>query len=128
MSNLFDIEILTQGAEEIDRKRRVITRICGIITNLVLSFMSEQKTWKLWSSEITTKFGMISIAKKAFGGQMSLGGYPVYWSGNDCGIPAREIPALYKMLPEIINRVDEEMPKAGIKEHFEFLVQQAPAR
>jgi len=121
---LQDIEDAYMGFKEIDRKRELITRI---IRSVIVLIEGAKINWK-WEEIV------IEVSLCSYGTFYLLGGKKgnvnVHFSKNDLmwdnyanSVPSEAIPALYSVLPDIINSAEMKVPEAGIAKTFKFFIQ-----
>ncbi|MDO8469682.1 MAG: hypothetical protein Q7S84_01500 [bacterium] len=133
---MVDVERFITGADEINRKRRVITRIITTITSLL---EGSGVVWEFQETichfQLASNPGMVRfIAGKKAGFIARSRSIMVefaessWWFNYGDSIPAHAVPAVYNTLPAIVEGVDAAVPVAKIKKHFEFFINQAPPR
>lgn len=142
--NIQAIEQFIAGAEEIDRKRKVIARVIGAVSHRLLRFeITIQK--HLLTSKNKTLFKIelkngetlhvhcegifrirVGVGKKPYSNDSLL--HEVHGSGGENApeCPLRLLSEIYKTLPIFVARAHNTVPEAGIKEYFDEIAAHAP--
>ncbi|MFA6098009.1 MAG: hypothetical protein WCV50_04385 [Patescibacteria group bacterium] len=131
-----DCERFVRGCEEIDRKRKVITRILTSVESLLSkSAVIKGNKWKFGQIILEIPFGeyvfSISHHKGFLTGEIHNDKLDTpntgWWGTTDYAdaIPASVVPIVYASLQHIVEEIDKALPQAGIRVHFEFFSSQA---
>jgi len=131
--NNIDCERFIRGAEEIDRKRRVITRVITTVEALLCqkTVIASHK-WKYQETVLKIPIGglffVIKYSKRGLDCCIldDQGQDHLWWGSTNYAdsIPAKVVPIVYKNLSEIVEKIAEAFPKAGIYSYFEFFSKQ----
>ena len=130
--NNIDCERFVRGAQEIDRKRLVITRIISTVESLIKE-ISWRPGWKyektLFEVPCEGFFYAVRCSKRSLDIHLLdvKHEYRGWWGTTERAnaIPASIVPLVYAHLEEIVEKTDEAFPEAKIRSHFEFFMRQA---
>jgi len=134
MSNNVDCERFVRGADEINRKRQVITRVISTLESMLNSFSFKGCSWKFQQVILAIPLDNLTFSwvhtKKYLGGEFTdqNGIRQFHWWGTvnrADGIPAHVVPTVYDHLSMIVEKTDEAFPSVGILAHFDFFSKQA---
>ena len=127
---MVDIDRYISGCEEIDRKRNVVSRVIGTLRSLVEAI---ELTWNPGEELAWVEMGQMGLLRLCVCSHQSSRimvdmKYRGDWERVSVGVDvATEIVvAVYAYLPELIDKADFHLPKAGIKEHFKKFESYAP--
>ena len=130
-----DCERFIRGADEINRKRQIITRVITTVeSKLNLSSLKKDRHFKYKQIVLEiplNKFGFILVCNKStICGEFvdQNGDRQFRWFGTTNradGIPAYAVPTIHNHLSKIVEKTDETFPNAGIRAHFDFFSKQA---
>jgi len=129
-------ELFIRGREEIDQKRKVITRVLATAESMLdKSAAIKRRKWKFGEEVLRIPLGelayVLSHYKRALDAEIhDKSGKNQNWWGTTSyaeAIPAIIVPIVYEHLSKIVEGLDNKFPEAGIYDHFEFFINQANA-
>ena len=129
---MINIELFIQGAEKIDRQRKIITRVIISVLaqiNKKLAKNAEARKSAIFEMPINE---VITLQFKYMSGSYGFGvqffynnDYVAWWSNYGDSIPSWAVPIVFSKLAEIVEKADAKLPAAEIKKAFQFFAKQA---
>ena len=129
-----DCERFIRGAEEIDRKRKIITRIITTVEALLnQKIVISNHQWNYHETVLKIPIGEFSFvivhSKKTLGCEIldNQGKNHLWWGSTNYAesIPVWVVPTVYANLSAIVEKIDETLLEARIRPHFNFFSKQA---
>ncbi|MFA6587942.1 MAG: hypothetical protein WCT08_02635 [Patescibacteria group bacterium] len=128
-----DCERFFSGSQEIDRKRLIIALVLSTVEHMAWTIKRKSHGWKSGQRILSIAFGELEFVWEA--DDNSVCGrfyhkrqYTRWWGYSGEVIPASLVSTIYEHLSEIVEKTAEAFPRLGIIEHFQFFMNQAPAK